>query len=109
MSKKETFEKEKQALVEDFGWSEEDAAKFLNDKVGVRQIQVNGRMLPAVLEKLCRIGVPFNPVQVQFIVPESRWEEFEKATQEAVAPEGGFVISQAEAALMAKDTPETLN
>lgn len=106
--KDEKYEEEVQALVKDFGWTEENARKFLDDKVGVRRIRLSGRYLPAVLEKLIKIGVPFGETSVQFLVPESRWDEFEAAAQEAIAPQGGFVLREDEAALMAGSTgPET--
>ena len=94
-----------QGLVNDFGWSKEQAEAFLDNKIGTRMIQVDGRLLPAVMEKLSKIGIPFGPVAVKFLVPERRWKEFEEAAQEAIAPKGVFVVKAEQATLMGTTTP----
>ena len=100
MSNQESFEKELQSLVEDFGWAEEKARSFLKDKVGIRSLQIDARILPALLGKLCTVAVPFNPVQISFLVPESRWKEFENICAEVMASKGGFCLNEEEAALL---------
>jgi len=89
---KNSFEKEIQALIEDFGWTRDEATKFLNDKVEVRQIQIDGRLLPELITKLCKVGIPFNPVIVNFLVPKGRWKEFEEVAEKAVTAKGGFLL-----------------
>lgn len=93
---KKEYEAEIQALIDDFEWSEEEAVNFLQDRVGFREIKVNGRFLLHILKRLCKIGIPCNQVSIQFIVPESRYKEFETAIEESIAPKGGMLIKEEE-------------
>jgi len=94
------FEELAATLVANFGWSEEESKKFLADKVGVRGVQLDARYLPLILPALSKIGVPFGSIQLNFLVPNSRWDEFHQAAQEAMAPEGGFVLTPEQKVLM---------
>lgn len=93
-------------LKADFGWSEEDSKKFFADKVGVRGLQLDARYLPLVLPALIKIGIPFGSLQLNFLVPQSRWDEFQEAAQRAVSTKGGFVLTPEQKALMGPDGGE---
>lgn len=101
---------ERQELV-DFlkahGWDDEKSNQFLDDKVGTRQLQIPGKCLLDVLQAVCKEGIPFGTVAVNFLVPEGNWDAFKAAAEAAIAEHGGFVFSPEEKAALADIDPET--
>jgi len=107
--KKNPFEAELRALIEDFGWSEENARAFLNDKIGARRVQVDARLLSTILEQLSKVGIPFGLITVDFLVPEKRWREFEEVAQISIASKGGFVLNKEEASSLPAKISKAIN
>jgi len=105
-------EDDRQELVDflkGFGWTDEKANAFLNDKVGIVQLQIPGKCLPGVLESVCKEGIPTGTVVVNFMVPTGNRAAFQKAAEISVAKQGGFVFSPEEKARLAGFNPDTIN
>ena len=92
MSEKDKREDNVRYLQENFGWSQEKAENFLDDKVGTRKVQVEARQLPRLLEALQQEGLPYGQVEVRFLVAERDWDSFSRAAEGVAAKWGGFVL-----------------
>jgi hypothetical protein len=95
------------AFLKEHGWDEEKANKFLNDKVGVRQLQVPGKCLLDILQAVCKEGIPFGTVTVNFLVPDGNWDNFKASAEASIAKHGGFIFTPEEKAALSGMGAET--
>jgi hypothetical protein len=94
-------------FLKSHGWDDEKANKFLDDKVGVRQLQIPGQHLLDVLQAVCKEGIPFGTITVSFLVPDGNWDVFKASVEASIGKHGGFVFTPEEQASLAGLGAET--
>lgn len=90
-----------------FGWSEDKANQFLDDKVGIRALRIPVEYLVDVFKAAIQEGVPFGDVHVQFMVSESNWEAFKSQTEKAINDKGGFLLTEEQEATLYQTDSKT--
>ncbi len=91
------------------GWDDQKANRFLDDQVGIRQLQIPSRCLLDVLQEVCQEGIPVGEIRINFLVPDGNWEAFRKRAEAAIAKHGGFLFTPEEKAALSQIAPETIN
>ena len=109
MSKSPEDRQELVDFLKAHGWDDEKANQFLDDKVGIRMLQIPGKCLLDVLQAVCKEGIPMGTVPVQFLVPDGNWDAFKAAAEAAIAKHGGFIFTPEENAALSGFDPETIN
>lgn len=100
-------ENERQELVDflkEHGWDEKKANRFLDDKVGLRVLQIPGMRLLDVIQELCQEGIPVGTVSVGFLVPAGNWDAFKERAEKVVAKRGGLVLTLEQQAMLSRTT-----
>lgn len=92
-----------------FGWSEEKAKIFAEDKIVFATVEVPVQNSVEILRMLCTEGVPRAPFSVQFMIPVSRFEAFKQVAEMAANKAGGFFMTDKEKAGIAQLDPKKVN
>ncbi len=111
MSKKGSPEDRQESLdfLKSHGWDEEKANRFLDDKVGFRDLRIPAVCLRSVLEAVCQEGISVGLIKVSFMIPKSNSDAFKAAAEAAMAKYEGFVFTPEEKAAWVGDGPRTIN
>lgn len=81
------------AFVMRYGWSREKAEAMLKDQSILCTLEIPPSVqLIEVLQALCEEGIPAGPVKVTFMLGKSRWHDFQKKAEQAVAKYGGVFL-----------------
>lgn len=92
-----------------FGWNEEKAKTFAEDKIMYATMQIPIAASAEILRILCTEGVPAKPFSVQFMIPASRFEAFKQVAEIAAMKSGGFFMTAEEKAGILPADPKKVN
>lgn len=92
-----------------FGWNEEKAKQFAEDKIVYATLQIPIQNSVEILRMICTEGVPRAPFAVQFMIPSSRFEAFKQVAEMAANKAGGFFMTDKEKAGLSQLDPKKVN
>lgn len=86
-------EKARKWVMEQTGWDEQRANRFLGNRVGMRELRrIPVDMLPEMLEALKKEAVPVGEVTLQLLIEEENWEKVANIARVVSSRRGGFVL-----------------